>query len=96
MPPTFTLMPIFLLGLTLAPAGASDGFMTDFFAKFPNLPFANVHSLEAHLGELPHRETLLEDGQVKRQVMKVKKLFYKSKMKIRFNLCNIRDCIFIT
>ena len=80
MPPTFTLMPIFLLGLTLAPAGASDGFMTDFFAKFPNLPFANVHSLEAHLGELPHRETLLEDGQVKRQVMKVKKLFYKSKV----------------
>ena len=82
MPPTYpTLMPLFLLGLTPAPGIASDGFMLDFFAKFPNLPFANVHSLEAHLGELPHRETLLEDGQVKREVKKVKKkLFYKSKV----------------
>ena len=84
MPPTYNNLVALLLlvGLSPVPAIPSDGFMMDFFAKFPNLPFANVHSLEAHLGELPHRETLLEDGQVKRQVVKKvkKKLFYKSKV----------------
>merc|ERR1712223_2349522 len=84
MPPTYNnlVAVLLLVGLFPVPAIPSDGFMMDFFAKFPNLPFANVHSLEAHLGELPHRETLLEDGQVKRQAVKKvkKKLVYKSKV----------------
>jgi len=89
MPPSQPALPaglqaahLVLLGLTLLPAPTlpSDGFMQDFFARFPNMPFANMHSLEAHSGGLPHRETLLEDVQVKRQVKKKKKLLFKSKV----------------
>ena len=76
---------LLLLCLLPCPAMPSDGFMQDFFHKFPTFPFANMQSLEQHRGSL-HRDSLLQhEGEqeeemdpVKRHIKKVKKLVVKS------------------
>ena len=77
---------VFLLSALLLPyqTHASDGFMNDFFMRFPNLPFANMNSLkhiQSH-GTVPVRDSLLsEDPQpFKRQIKKDERLLYKSKV----------------
>ena len=63
---------------------AGDGFMNDFFNRFPNLPFANMKSLK-HIqnhGSVTARDSLLADepGPFKRQIQRSDRLMFKSKV----------------
>jgi len=63
---------------------ATVGFMNDFFNRFPNLPFANMKSLEhiKNQGSMPERDSLLSDEPqpFKRQIQRSDRLLFKSKV----------------
>merc|ERR1711892_872197 len=58
--------------------------MNDFFNRFPNLPFANMKSLEhiKNQGSMPERDSLLSDEPqpFKRQIQRSDRLLFKSKV----------------
>ena len=63
---------------------AGDGFMNDFFNRFPNLPFANMKSLK-HIqnhGSVPARDSLLldEPRPFRRQIQRSDRLLFRSKV----------------
>ena len=76
-----------VIGLVLLPfqTCAIDGFMNDFFQRFPNLPFANMNTLRylQDQGGIPVKDSLLKDDhtrQFKRQIAKSDRLTFKSKV----------------